>query len=58
MTLETQSQDPRNAAHCIEYAKLVMWEKAWGEEEFDADVEEHVQWVCDRAKQRADTFGI
>lgn len=48
----------RSPAHCIEYAKLLLWEQERGGEEFDADIEEHMRWVYDKAVQRAQQYGI
>ena len=35
-----------------------VWQHERGAEEFDADEEEHMRWVYDRACQRAEHFGI
>ena len=48
----------RSAAHCIEYAHLIQWGQERPGEEFDADVEEHMKWVYDKATARAEQFGI
>ena len=48
----------RSPAHCIEYVHLIQWQHERGAEEFDADEEEHMRWVYDRACQRAEHFGI
>lgn len=48
----------RTPAHCIEYAHIVMWEEQRKGEKFDADNEEHMQWMFTRAKERAETYGI
>ena len=63
----TLAETPRNAAHCIEYVKLVQWasERQNGgngaggrDEEFDADNAEHMQWMYTKALERAKLFGI
>ena len=54
----TLAETPRNAPHCIEYAKLILWGQARQGEEFNADVEEHMRWVYERAAERAKQFGI
>lgn len=54
----TLAETPRSAAHCIEYAHLIQWGQERGDESFDADVSEHIQWVYERALARADHFGI
>ncbi len=35
----TLAETPRSPAHCVEYAKLVLWPRARPDEEFDADDE-------------------
>jgi ubiquitin-activating enzyme E1 C len=54
----TLAETPRSAPHCIEYAKLILWPKAWSDVEFDADVDEHMQWVYKAALRRAQEYGI
>lgn len=48
----------RTPAHCIEYAHIVMWEEQRKGEGFDADNEEHMQWMFAKSKERAETYGI
>ena len=48
----------RSAPHCIEYAHLIQWGQERSGEEFDADNEEHMRWVFEKAVKRADEFGI
>jgi NEDD8-activating enzyme E1 len=48
----------RSPAHCIEYAHLIQWEQERAGDEFDADNEEHMRWVYEKALKRADHFGI
>eukprot|EP01025_Chloroclados_australasicus_P017913 TRINITY_DN1919_c0_g2_i3.p1 TRINITY_DN1919_c0_g2~~TRINITY_DN1919_c0_g2_i3.p1 ORF type:complete len:452 (-),score=50.88 TRINITY_DN1919_c0_g2_i3:113-1420(-) len=54
----TLAETPRLPAHCIEYAHLVEWEQMRPDVTFDADDEEHVKWVFDRASERAKKYGI
>jgi len=54
----TLAETPRNAAHCIEYAKLIQWPAERHGETFDADDVEHMTWVYNKALKRAQTFGI
>ena len=54
----TLAETPRNAAHCIEYAKLIQWPAERHGETFDPDVVEHMTWVYKKALKRAETFGI
>jgi hypothetical protein len=48
----------RSAPHCIEYAKLLLWEKERPGQVFDPDIEEHMRWVYDKALARAQQYGI
>jgi NEDD8-activating enzyme E1 len=41
----TLAETPRSAAHCIEYAHLILWDQQRPGVRFDADNEEHMQWV-------------
>jgi len=56
----TIAHTPRLPEHCVEYVKVLQWErdKPFGEEDLDGDNTEHVQWVCNEAKRRAEQFGI
>ena len=48
----------RSPAHCIEYTHLIQWGRDRPNEEFDADVEEHMKWMYEHALARAQEFGI
>jgi len=70
----TLAETPRSPEHCVEWARLVLWDKPaaeGGAEEafpapngeegaavFDADVPEHLDWVYKRALARAEPLGI
>jgi len=54
----TLAETPRSAAHCIEYAHLIVWGSERGGEAFDADDPEHMKWVFETAAARAAQFGI
>jgi len=54
----TLAETPRSAAHCIEYAHLIQWENERAGEAFNADCEEHMRWVFDKALERANHHGI
>lgn len=45
--------------HCIEYVKLIQWEK---ENPFDAELDgddpQHVSWVYEKAQERANSYNI
>lgn len=40
----TLAETPRSAAHCIEYAHLILWGRSHSDE-FDSDNEAHMRWV-------------
>ena len=48
----------RSAPHCIEYAHLIQWGKERPTDDFDPDIEEHMNWVYEKAVLRAEQFGI
>lgn len=56
----TITQRPRLPEHCIEYAKLVGWahEHPFGDVQIDGDDPTHLQWIYERALERAKEFGI
>lgn len=54
----TIRETPRIAAHCIQYAYVITWEEKRKGEKVDKDDPSHMQWICDEAMKRADTFGI
>lgn len=51
---------PRLPEHCIEYARLLAWadDTPFGDIPVDGDDTDHIMWIMDRAKTRADEFGI
>jgi ubiquitin-activating enzyme E1 C len=54
----TIAETPRLPEHCIEYAYTVMWERERSSTQFNADNDEHVAWVYERALSRSKSFGI
>lgn len=45
--------------HCIEYVKLIQWEKENPfESELDGDDPQHVSWVFEKAQERANSYNI
>ena len=44
--------------HCITYAKQILWEKKRPNDSFDAENEEHIQWIYHEALERSHVFGI
>lgn len=55
----TIATTPRLPEHCIEYVKLLQWPK---ENPFnvpiDGDDPSHLNWICEKAVDRASQFGI
>jgi ubiquitin-activating enzyme E1 C len=55
----TIANTPRLPEHCVEYVKIIQWDK---ENPFkcalDGDDPEHVNWVYEKAQERANNFSI
>eukprot|EP00386_Alphamonas_edax_P009875 GDKI01032309.1.p1 GENE.GDKI01032309.1~~GDKI01032309.1.p1 ORF type:complete len:451 (-),score=144.27 GDKI01032309.1:193-1545(-) len=54
----TIAETPRLPEHCIEYALVVLWEKEFKDKKPDSDSPEDMQWIYQRAAERADQFKI
>ncbi|KAI6175851.1 NEDD8-activating enzyme E1 catalytic subunit [Aphelenchoides bicaudatus] len=56
----TIANTPRLPEHCIEYIKVVLWEKEspYKEVPLDTDNPDHIKWVFKMAEERAQKFGI
>lgn len=57
----TIATKPRLPEHCIEYARVISWdkEKPFGNDvSIDGDDPAHVKWLNDKAVERANEFGI
>eukprot|EP01135_Chromosphaera_perkinsii_P006562 Nk52_evm4s545 gene=Nk52_evmTU4s545 len=54
----TIATTPRLPEHCIEYAKIVLWNNLRNGEELDTDDPEHLQWLYEKSLERASEFGI
>lgn len=54
----TIAETPRLPEHCIEYALVIEWPKAFPHAKVDADKREDVMWLYNMALQRAESYGI
>ncbi|KAI1714592.1 thiF family domain-containing protein [Ditylenchus destructor] len=56
----TIAHTPRLPEHCVEYVKIILWEKEkpFGDEAIDGDNLKHVDWICEKAQERANEYGI
>nr|CAD2160331.1 unnamed protein product [Meloidogyne enterolobii] len=57
----TIAHTPRLPEHCVEYVKVVLWDKCKPFDEgvsLDADNPQHVEWTFRKAQQRANEFEI
>lgn len=55
----TIATTPRLPEHCIEYVKIIQWDK---ENPFEADLDgddpQHISWIFEKAQERASQFNI
>ncbi|KAG0165137.1 hypothetical protein DFQ28_008952 [Apophysomyces sp. BC1034] len=55
----TIANTPRLPEHCIEWASVLEWPKVWGNNtKYDTDNPEHISWLYQVAKTRAEQFNI
>ncbi|KAK4050171.1 NEDD8 activating enzyme [Microbotryomycetes sp. JL201] len=54
----TIANTPRLPEHCIEWASILEWPKVFKDKKLDNDDPEHIQWLFDKASQRAEHFNI
>ncbi|GAA6038951.1 hypothetical protein JCM8097_000590 [Rhodosporidiobolus ruineniae] len=54
----TIANTPRLPEHCIEWASILEWPRVFKDKKLDNDDPDHIQWLYDTAKKRADEHNI
>ncbi|GAA5905675.1 NEDD8-activating protein UBA3 [Sporobolomyces salmoneus] len=54
----TIANTPRLPEHCIEWASMLEWPKVFKDKKLDNDDPDHIQWLFDTARTRAEQFNI
>ncbi|KAH9577772.1 THIF-type NAD/FAD binding fold [Trypanosoma melophagium] len=49
---------PRSPEHCVLYVQFRLWEEMRSDEALDLNNMEHIRWICLKAQQRKEVFGI
>ncbi|GAA6012682.1 hypothetical protein JCM11491_002527 [Sporobolomyces phaffii] len=54
----TIANTPRLPEHCIEWASMLEWPKVFKDKKLDNDDPDHIQWLFDTARTRAEQYNI
>lgn len=56
----TIAHTPRLPEHCIEYVKVIQWdrERPFDDEKIDGDNPQHIHWILEKSLIRAKEFNI
>ncbi|KAG7549045.1 hypothetical protein FFLO_03081 [Filobasidium floriforme] len=54
----TIANTPRLPEHCIEWASVLEWPKAFKDKKLDNDDPDHIEWLYQKAADRAKQYGI
>ncbi|GAA5948787.1 hypothetical protein JCM21900_005299 [Sporobolomyces salmonicolor] len=54
----TIANTPRLPEHCIEWASIIEWPRVFKDKKLDNDDPDHIQWLFDTARSRAEQYSI